>query len=795
MSSDEEAIVEWINTFTSLPFPCNCLSDLSDGRLLSLCLHEISPLHFVPVTTVASESESASNSGSSQKNWVLAAGNIRALMGQLIDYYEKILNRNIRHVEVSANAIAKDDNAEEILNLVELVVGVAVMCYNKASFISTIFELDASTQAVLKGLIERVMGIAVPIDTAGESSSSQQSDDAAGTDDNSNNSQGDDSGNKNSMNSNNKSSRSSNVSSSAANEISDDLLVRHLQDERQSLVDTISTLENENSSLRDEVNQLKDLVLQLESEKMSLHEGNALKSAAAATSEANIQIELDEIKRELDLKVVEAQKLTADLKNCNKKLDAAKEFQARLEMEVQQMTDELDVARDKAVKLQKAELQLEKYQRRLEELPSLKKENKELSEKMDKYLDKIHELESSNKGISTLNKMIEQYQSKAVELEREKFELISEIEMQKSELTRIKAEVGEHLDARRFLEEEMANMQAKLDQYDMEASENKGRGADGLPRSQSPSPSNRTRSSGSVGGGPTGLSLELFEETETVAQLKEKIAVLQRELRDKKNSESSGGGSSEADPGLKAELEDALKVKDEREQMLLATKKQLLETQVELSKTVRALHESETERSKLTNAMSNANNSTSGGGGAPAGAPTSSSNATHTTGSGAGNEGDGARKDLEHRLALSTNTVRLLEDKLKEKEGMINKLVQEKEKVENFARSSIITFKERHLENLQTIRNEKKALEAKIAKLCARHDRDLETSRREERLLLSAMYEVGVRIIDKAIEDQVMEPKSNTTFLGGMWVAAAQAEIRNTQQHEQSPTPRTPFSK
>jgi hypothetical protein len=252
---------------------------------------------------------------------------------------------------------------------------------------------------------------------------------------------------------------------------------------------------------------------------------------------------------------------------------------------------------------------------------------------------------------------------------------------------------------------------------------------------------------------------------------------LQRELRDKNSSGTKGGDD---DQGLKAELEDALKVKEEREQMLLATKKQLLETQVELSKTVRALHESESERSKLNNVNDHVN--------------ANLKTITNTSSTTAGNGGEGIRKDLEHRLALSTNTVRLLEDKLKEKEGTINKLVQEKEKVENFARGSIITFKERHLENLQTMRSEKKALEAKIVKLCSRHDRDLETSRREERLLLSAMYEVGVRIIDKAIEDQVMEPKStNSTFLGGMWLASVNQE-RNTLQQSET-TPRTPFSR
>ena len=53
------------------------------------------------------------------------------------------------------------------------------------------------------------------------------------------------------------------------------------------------------------------------------------------------------------------------------------------------MSDELDVARDKGLRLIKAEAQIEKYQQRLEEMIGLKKQNKELSDRMDQYLDQV----------------------------------------------------------------------------------------------------------------------------------------------------------------------------------------------------------------------------------------------------------------------------------------------------------------------------------------------------------------------------------------------------------------------
>jgi hypothetical protein len=44
-----------------------------------------------------------------------------------------------------------------IINFLELVIGVAVLCENKANFIQRIFSLDQSSQEVLKGMVERAM--------------------------------------------------------------------------------------------------------------------------------------------------------------------------------------------------------------------------------------------------------------------------------------------------------------------------------------------------------------------------------------------------------------------------------------------------------------------------------------------------------------------------------------------------------------------------------------------------------------------------------------------------------------
>lgn len=63
---------------------------------------------------------------------------------------------------------AKNNDHDQILHLLELVVGAAVMCEDKATFISNIFELNEESQAVLKGLVEQAMGRAEDLEGEGE---------------------------------------------------------------------------------------------------------------------------------------------------------------------------------------------------------------------------------------------------------------------------------------------------------------------------------------------------------------------------------------------------------------------------------------------------------------------------------------------------------------------------------------------------------------------------------------------------------------------------------------------------
>lgn len=206
-------------------------------------------------------------------------------------------------------------------------------------------------------------------------------------------------------------------------------MLQHLQNERQRLLVDLRNSELANENLKAQVTALKEKSSFNEQEREALDGTERQRNNAAEMLNTKLQKELDEYKKDLDLKMVENDNLRSEMRVLSQRLEASREIQAKLEIENHQQADELDVARDKLSKLAKAEQAVEKYQKKLDEMMVVKKQNKELSDKIDQYLDQIHELESTNKGFSNLNKMVENYKNRAIELEREKFEAISNAEV------------------------------------------------------------------------------------------------------------------------------------------------------------------------------------------------------------------------------------------------------------------------------------------------------------------------------------------------------------------------------
>jgi len=686
------------------------LADLSDGILVGEMLMQIAPGHF--------DEGMLEKGDSGNNNWALSLSNLRRVVRALESYYRDELRKDVSSLTpaIDLEAIAKSRDQDEILNLMELVVGAAVMCDDKAKFIKKIFSLEPVAQNVLKQMIEQVMSRLVEYDPSSSTSAQLPQPPAP------------------------QAPAAAAAASGAASMIAElQQVVGHLQDERKRLLADVTTLQQQSQLAQAEADKLRARVTDLERE-VQVYEGqqsSASHHAAAVTDQLNQ--ELDTCKRALDLRVTENETLRADLKASEQRLTAAREMQAKLEMEAVKAGDELDVLRDQGSKLSKAEATLEKYQRKLEELPSLKRENKELLEKMDQYLDEITALKSASKNSAGLTRMVEQYKDRAVELEREKFEAQSAAQMHQAEVARLRVEIEDHFEARRFLEEELANVRQELSEASPAAAE-----------------ALRARGSSSSFGGAS----DLLEPVESMASLHEKLKLAEREIRALKAggaaaSPSGHGAHSSTGAGpsyedmlhldasvavqelalARAELDDALRAKRDREDLLLGARKALAESQAELQKAVKALSESDGAKGKGKGEK----------------------------------EKEKDRIDLreaESKLAQALHTVGLLEERLKQKEGTLNQLEQEKDKLDVFARSGLAAFKDKFSAEAERWKQDKANLERRLELCEQRRSKSEALAKTEQRLVMAALYQVGSKIVDRSISVSVegqLSLKNNAT--------------------------------
>jgi hypothetical protein len=153
------------------------------------------------------------------------------------------LGKKIDMTAVDVNRIVNGEDTDDLVNLLELLIGAAVMCEEKATFIRNIFLLNHSAQAMLKGLVERVLSRVVDIQ--------QLSTDPAYPDGRGLDSQNDLEDDPDTMGGSMKSSSNTNcIKMSDEDRNRSNELLQHLQLERQRLLAESAALAQSNETLR-----------------------------------------------------------------------------------------------------------------------------------------------------------------------------------------------------------------------------------------------------------------------------------------------------------------------------------------------------------------------------------------------------------------------------------------------------------------------------------------------------------------------------------------------------------------
>lgn len=144
------SLLEWFKTL-NLNAPHANAEELADGVALAQALNQFAPESFT--NSWLSKIKSSAVGG----NWRLRMSNLKKVVEGVYEYYSDVLNYTLQHdfVKPDVQAIAEKCDLSELERLLQLVLGCAVNCAKKQSYICEIMCLEEELQAnIMRALQE-----------------------------------------------------------------------------------------------------------------------------------------------------------------------------------------------------------------------------------------------------------------------------------------------------------------------------------------------------------------------------------------------------------------------------------------------------------------------------------------------------------------------------------------------------------------------------------------------------------------------------------------------------------------
>ena len=442
-----------------------------------------------------------------------------------------------------------------------------------------------------------------------------------------------------------------------------------------------------------------------------------------------------------------------------------------MQQTTRQLADELDIANEKIQALEKTELALSKAKQRLGEMGNLKAQVKELEEQNTEYMEKMLQQEATvNVTVPQLKSQVERYKNKVVDLDSALTGKSARIMAQEKDIGKLKEQIMELTKKKNSLHDQLDNAQLEIEQLKDEAAD-AGFGP----------------STGGVGGSA--------EDKETIARLERQVKALRMMTKKVEASGGVGGstksGSSEDINALRDELDDAVRSKNRFQEELVSSKNRIAELEQKLTEGNNSTGEATTK--------------------VPSSPPPSTKmmdrlKARNEKLSKHNNELKRELMDLEQKIAEMTEAqnsdeaanmaalleekdavVKQLKDTLKEKETVCNQLSLEKEKLETYVKQALKATKMKYKVAAQSLKDSlaKKEetivqLSNKVEVLSRNREHMKQQHRTEERLVMSALYEVGLEmqrrmVTNGGVSSNVSGPSSSNM---SSWLNKRRAQKR-----------------
>lgn len=394
--------------FFSVNEPPEDLSDLCDGVVMFYALSEISMDHFDP-TTIARDLGN---------NWALKATNLKKLLRNLEEYYHEELQKDADFESISShiNALAKEDDLENILAFVELIVFAATTCEDKEVFVSRMMEMDGESLGEMQEIIQDAYKVVTDFDT-----------DNAGEDEDA------------------------------------DSLIFEGEEEYDGTPGKPTVLfpshgDSELSKERDELRQaLQDAKRELgqaKSQAVIDKEDNQKEKGKLRALNEDLQERLAKRDEELAMAEQDISKNKRSLEESQTELVDLRETSASL-------ADELDLEKSKVLGLRKSEAMVEVYRKKLDALQSTNQQMGEIEDQTTKYVEQIMSLENENRKIPSLQKNLEESQIQSKKFESRVAEAEDSLQSKDAEIMKLKNAASSAEQAKKMYQDELDELRAQ----------------------------------------------------------------------------------------------------------------------------------------------------------------------------------------------------------------------------------------------------------------------------------------------------------------------------------------------
>ncbi|KAE8632553.1 hypothetical protein XENTR_v10001578 [Xenopus tropicalis] len=705
-----ESLLTWIQTF-HVDAPCKTVDDLTSGVAMAMVLQKIDPVYFDENWLNRIKTDVGDN-------WRLKISNLKKILKGILDYNHEILGHQINDFTLpDVNLVGEHSDASELGRMLQLILGCAVKCEQKQEYIQTIMMMEESVQHMVMTAIQELMSKETPV--------------SIGTD---------------------AYAELDRQLKKANEELNDALAAKEEIAQRCHELDMQAYyIQEERDKLRFECNELEERVAGLQEEKSSLLAENQIlmermnqsdsledPNSPAGRRHLQLQTQLEQLQEETfrleaskddyRIRCEELEKEITELRQQNEDLTT-------LADEAQSLKDEMDVLRHSSDKVSKLESQVESYKKKLEDLGDLRRQVKLLEEKNTMYMQNTVSLEEELRKANAARSQLETYKRQVVELQNRLSEESKKADKLEFEYKRLKEKIDSLQKEKDRLRSERDSLKETIEELRcVQAQEGQLTSAGLMPLgNQEPTDS---------------LAAEIV-----TPEIKEKLIRLQHENKMLKINQE--GSDNEKISLLQSLLDDANMRKNELETENRLVNQRLIEMQSQVEELQKSLQEQGAKaedaislllKKKLEEHLEKLHE--------------------------ANNELQKKRaiiEDLEPRYNNSSMKIEELQDALRKKEDDMKQMEERYKKYLEKAKSVIRTLDPKQNQGtgpeIQALKNQLQERDKMFVSLEKEFEKTKTQRDQEEKLIVSAWYNMGMTLHKKAAEDRLASTGSGQSFL------------------------------